>query len=478
MSEPRSDSPDLYGQLCRQLLESFGLQFEPDGKQIATAVRARLEFLGLDLANYKDLLAGPTAAEELFQLAGELSLGQMAFNDEHLLEVFQRFFQPLLRSRLANRPEGTKPILRIWSAGCGSGAQIYSVLLQLAKLTSLSAWDLRILATDISHRWLVQAKAAAFSASQVRRVDQDDLQNYFVAQTKAPEGPDRWVLSDEIRLLVDFRPHNMLAPEIPADADGQFNLILCRAMLKQLSPQAKTQVLSKLSRALSPDGLLIVPATESSGLDHPLLQPASEEFGSVLRRRAARAKQMPAEMSGPQLVPELSALRGKLRRIYLPTSARSAPSTRKPPASVVDDRAIAAEFLQRAEQLAEDFQFPQALLACRRARQLDEFNLAAHFMTGVIARRMDRLDEAVEAFERACYLDKNLEMAHFLLGHIYQETDRPSLARHRYDQALECLADKSADETVLFADGISVPVLRELCVAGKDALSEIAVGGI
>jgi tetratricopeptide (TPR) repeat protein len=187
---------------------------------------------------------------------------------------------------------------------------------------------------------------------------------------------------------------------------------------------------------------------------------------------------MSAEMSELQANPALPALRGKLRRIYLPASARSAPCKRKPPALVVDDRAIAAELLQRAQQLAEDFQFPQALLASRRARQLDEFNLAAHFMTGVIARWMDRLDEAIEAFERVCYLDRNLVMAYFLLGHIYQETNKSSLAQHHYDQALHSLADKSDDEPLLFADGISVPVLRELCAAGKDALSEIEVGGI
>ena len=479
MSEPGSDSSNLnlYARLCRGLLENFGLQTDPGSKQFITAVQLRLESLGLDLAKYQNLLDGPTATEELFKLAGELSLGQMVFNDEHLLKVCQQFLKPLLQSRLANKPEGAKPSLSIWSAGCGPGAEIYSVLLQLAKLTSLPAWNLHVLATDISHRWLAQAQTAVFSAGQLRRVDQDDLQNHFLIQPHTAEGQDRWVLSDKFRSLVDLRPHNMLAPEMPADTDSRFDLILCRAMLKQLSSRAKTQVLSKLARALSPDGLLIVAATESASLDHPLLQPASQECSFVLRRRTVRAKQA-SEISELQAVPALPALRGKLRRIYLPASAGSVPCKRKPPASVVDDRAIAGAFLQRAQQLAEDFQFPQALLVSRRARQLDEFNLAAHFLTGVIARRMDRLDEAIEAFERVCYLDKNLVMAHFLLGHIYQETNKPSLARHHYEQAMDCLADESDDELLLFADGISVPVLRELCAAGKDALSEIEVRGI
>ena len=75
MSEPRSDSPGLYCQLCRQLLANFGLQLDPNHKQIAVAVRNRMQSLGLDQAEYQHLLEGPTAGEELFQLAGELSLG-------------------------------------------------------------------------------------------------------------------------------------------------------------------------------------------------------------------------------------------------------------------------------------------------------------------------------------------------------------------------------------------------------------------
>ncbi|NIA06696.1 MAG: tetratricopeptide repeat protein [Actinobacteria bacterium] len=476
MSGLRSDSSDRYGRLCQRLLESFGLQFAPHSKDIDIAVRIRLESLGLSWPAYRDLLDTPEGGEELLSLAGELSIRQMCFNDEHLLAVSRRFLKPLLRNRLASTPQGSKPSLSIWSVGCGCGEEIYSLLLQLANCTNLSAWDLHILATDISHRSLEQAKTGIYLHGQLNRIDRQDLQRHFIARTRLAEEPITWAIVDDLKSLVDFRLHNMLALEVPADCDSQFNLILCRSMLKQLSPQAKTQVLSKLARALSPGGLLIVSATESAGLDHPLLQPASEEFNSVLRRRTVRAKQMPAEMSELQVGPTLPALRSKLRRIYLPASVKSAPSRRKPPDPAVDDRAMAAEFLQRAQQLADDFQFPQALLVCRRARQLDEFNAEAHYLTGVMARRMDRLDEALEALQRACRLDRTLVMAHFLLGHIYQEIDKPALAKHHYNEALAALADTLPDEPVPFADGMSPQVLRDLCTAGQDALIGANVG--
>ena len=476
MHEPRRESVGQYSQLHQRLLEGFGLQFAPASKEIASAARSRSKSLGLTWAKYQDLLDGPAGTEELFKLAGELSLGQMDFNDEHLLAVSQQFLRPLLRSRQANKPEGSKPNLSIWSAGCGCGAEIYSLLLQLAKCTSLPAWDLRILATDLNRALLEQARLGIYSAEQLGRVDQDDLQNHFTAEPRSVGGLGRWAIRDEFRSSVDFRLHNILSPEMPGDFSGQFDLVVCRAILAQLGRQAKTQVLSKLARALSPNGLLVVAASEAAGLDHPLLQAVSEEFNCVLRRRPVRAKHGPSEALQVQPGSERAGLRSKLRGIYLPTSAKSAFGRRKPPRSVVSGRAVGAEYLRRGKHLAEDFQFPQALLACRRARRLDEFNVEAHYVTGVVARRMDRLDEAIEAFERACGLDKTLVMAHFLLGRIYQETDKPALARGHYGEALAGLADRSADEPLRFADGMSVQVLTDLCTVGKDALSEVGIG--
>ncbi len=138
-----------------------------------------------------------------------------------------------------------------------------------------------------------------------------------------------------------------------------------------------------------------------------------------------------------------------------------------------EHQAEAEEFVRRTRRLAEDFQVPQALLAARRARQLDEFNVEAHYLGGVLARRMNRPDEAIEALERACYLEKGLVMGHFLLGHIYQQEDKVALARHHYEQVLEALEHRAADELVRFAEGISVNMLRGLCAAGQKVASQV-----
>lgn len=133
----------------------------------------------------------------------------------------------------------------------------------------------------------------------------------------------------------------------------------------------------------------------------------------------------------------------------------------------------AEEWVRRAKQLAEDFQVPQAFLAARQARQLDEFNVEAHYLTGVLARRMHRLEEAIEALERACYLEKNLVMGHFLLGHIYQQKEKKSLATHHHQQVLEALKARAADEPVRFAQGLTVQMIRDLCIAEQKLANKV-----
>ncbi len=136
-----------------------------------------------------------------------------------------------------------------------------------------------------------------------------------------------------------------------------------------------------------------------------------------------------------------------------------------------NEQTEASEFLARAKLLADDLQYPQAMLVFRRAMELDKFNIEAHYLSGVNALRMDRLDEAVEVLERACYLDKGLVMGHFLLGCIYQEKGKSAMAKHHYQQVLDALGSGEVTDPVRFAEDMTVEILRELSAMGQKALS-------
>ena len=476
MSEPelRKHSGGKYGEFCRLLGESFGYEFESGRGVVGPAVQGRLEELGLaDEEQYQAVLADAGGGAELFALAGELVCGATEFIDAHLVAICERFLRPILRSRLTNRAEGSKPSLAIWSVGCGNGAEVYSVLGQLGKLINPAVWELRILGTEANSELIKLARRGVYGQSELKGAEGVEFGKHFVRSSGGSGQESRWAVAGGLRNIAEFRLHNILAPEVPGDFTNRFNLILCRGLLGHLSEQARCAVVSKLSRSLSPGGLLVVGRGEAAGLDHALLERLGDQWQSVLRRRVGRSKRITAKPRQVRRQRGRSGLRKKLLGMFLSACSEPAAKRRKPPVKVVDEGAAAAEFVERAKGLADDFQFPQALLACRRARQLDEFNVEGHYLCGVVARRMDRLDEAVEALERACYLDKTLVMGHFLLGHIYQERGREALARRHYAVAAEALEGKTVDEPVRFAEGMSVELLRGLCSAGQEAVSGV-----
>ena len=473
----KKNSSDEYGPLGELLVDSFGLKLGPSSKKFQQAVRTRLQALKLgSVAKYQAWLENADRGDELFTLAGELLPTRSDFSDLHLVTICEQFLRPILRSRLVNRPEGSKPSLSIWSVGCGNAAEIYSVLMQMAKLTQLSGWQLRILGTDLSPKSITQARQGVYGTKELKTVSREDLGNFFSNDPAEPDKENRWTIAKTLSSVCEFRQHNILSPEVPGGFPDRFNLIFCRGVLKHLSKTAREEVLSKLARSLSPDGLLIVGAGQADRFDQSLLEVEPEESESAFRRRTGPPKPIQAKPSANQQLGKTMGLRHRLRQVLLSSSTRKQAKKRKRPRKVVDARTVARECLQRARHLAKDFQFPQALLACRKARELDEFNVEAHYLIAVLARKMDRQDEAIKALERACYLDKTLVMGHFLLAHIYQETHRPALARHRYSATLKTLEAKPADEPIRFSDGLSKKMLRDLCVAGEQALVELGVG--
>lgn len=477
MSGSEKNPPYQYDDLCEQLWENFGLRLGPGSAEVAGAVQTRLIRLELKSAEqYRALIGGSSGSEELFNLAGELVGGRKCFGDRHLLAICDRYLDSLLRSRVVNRPSGSKPSLRIWSIGCGDGSELYTILMEVGKRTEPAAWDLRALGTDLSDEALGRAEKGVYSTLELSGVEQESLEQHFVAQAGRDDpGMDSWAIAPQYKSVTDFRRHNVLAAEIPNDVAEKFNVVLCRGLLGYLRSSVRAEVLGKLAKSLSPDGLLIVAPGEAAGLQHPLLDVIGEEFESVLRPRPPVSRIRSDECLQILSDPSTAALRKRLRRVFLPDSFKTTVKERQAPAAI-DEADTADELVRRARRLADDFQFPQALLACWRAMQEDPSNVEAHYLGGVLARRLDRLDEAIKVLERACYLDKTLVMAHFLLGHVYQEAGKSALSKHHYEGALAALREENAGDAVPFAEDMSVPMVRELCEAGLEGLAVPVVG--
>jgi len=144
--------------------------------------------------------------------------------------------------------------LRIWSAGCSTGEEAYSLAILVDQLLpDHRDWDISILATDINVQSIQHAQQGMYGQWAFRKVDTEMLQRYFT-QTGS-----QWVLNESIRKMVTFRQCNLVADTFPSATLGinDLDLILCRNVFLYFHTEAIGQVMKKMAESLVSDGFVL-----------------------------------------------------------------------------------------------------------------------------------------------------------------------------------------------------------------------------
>jgi chemotaxis methyl-accepting protein methylase len=167
---------------------------------------------------------------------------------------------------------------RIWSAGCSTGAELYSVALLLAQLDALDArgggGGGTLLGTDCRPDALAFAARGRYAPPAVRDVPPSLLAHHF-----SPE-PDGWRLNDDLRAAARWARADVMASPADAVTAGPWDLILCRNLAIYLQPDAASRLWSRLAAALKPGGVLMLGRAE-----RPLWSRLLEPIGTCLYRR-------------------------------------------------------------------------------------------------------------------------------------------------------------------------------------------------
>jgi chemotaxis protein methyltransferase CheR len=164
--------------------------------------------------------------------------------------------------------------LSIWSAGCATGEEPYSVAIALLEAGRAGRGD-RILATDVSERALAAARAATYGVRALRKLPPELDARWLegAAERRVKEGP---------RALVTFARHNLVRRE-PAPA-GPFDLVLCRNVLIWFERRTATAVVRRLAEALAPGGILVLGPVELALGEAAGFACVDEGGATVLRR--------------------------------------------------------------------------------------------------------------------------------------------------------------------------------------------------
>jgi chemotaxis protein methyltransferase CheR len=242
--------------LLRDLIyDHCGILVRDDMKYVMERRLApRLAALGLtDFGAYHRYLRyDPNQKSELDAAIEALTTNETYFfREPQQLQAFRSELLPMLRARNERFRR-----LRIWSAGCSSGEEAYTVSMLIRESGLFDGWDLEIYGTDISKRVLTLARRAEYGASSLRATPEEYLNRYFEAVGA------RYKVRDEVRSTVSFGQMNLLDPEM-IQLVPRADVIFCRNVMIYFDVPARKRVLKVFYEKLFPGGYLLLGHAES-----------------------------------------------------------------------------------------------------------------------------------------------------------------------------------------------------------------------
>ena len=256
--EALSLSDSEFERIVQRVLQQTGIVVEPHKRQMIFArISRRLRELNLTtFSSYLDLLEAGSNAEENQAFINAVTTNLTSFFREihHFEHLSDKVVKP------ADARNQTR--LRIWSAGCSTGEEPYSIASTLESNLSANRPDFKILATDLDTRVLEIAQSGSYEDKRSDTLP--DMMRKFTSKTA-----DKFTFNSEIRNRITFRQLNLLGHW---PMKGPFDVIFCRNVLIYFNQATKTQIVARFADLLPAGGFLYLGHSESIQNSHPQLK--------------------------------------------------------------------------------------------------------------------------------------------------------------------------------------------------------------
>lgn len=470
-------APDEFERL-RDLLAIFCGVYLDTARQrvLEQAVARRLQTTGSSYATYERNLRAER--DELRRLA-ELVLNHETyfFRNQPHIRALQEVLIPELHRK---KPKG-EPI-RIWSAGCSTGEEAYSLAITALQALPFHNRPVEIWATDLSDVALEIAREGLYAGRSISQVEPALLQRYF-----EPSG-DALKINSRVQSMVQFERLNLLEP-LP-DRVGTIDIVFCQNVIIYFQLATSRAFLNQLYSRLPEGGMLCLGFSETLWNMFEAFH-TREVLGAYVYYKDTRPAQRAATAAKPQPAPPAQRpapqARPRLPRPAAPKpKAAPRPSMAQAPSDLEALRqgrayieegkteqaldilrqipphapfaAEAITLIARAH--ADRGQIDQALAEARRVIEIAPMSDEAALLLGILYSRQGMWDEAITQLERARYLNSAAPLVSFYLAEAYQRRNRKEHALREYRNTLWKLRPYPPD---LLVDGVAVQWLHDTC---------------
>jgi chemotaxis protein methyltransferase CheR len=489
------------GVLLADVLHSIdsllGLRYQPhQWSDLLRLLKPAARELGFnDSSTFLTQLVRGTLDERMIHvLAKHLTIGESYFFRE--IVVFSILRERLLPALLERKEAQGDRHLRIWSAGCSTGEEVYTIAILLDSLLRDRAdWKYSVLGTDVNPVAIERAREGVYRDWSFRDFPSETHAEYFGGTEDG-----RHAVVQRVRDNTEFRILNLVSA--PALYPAGFDLIFCRNVMMYFTREKVKCVVQGFRRSLKEEGWLIPSLTETTLINNPGFEGVRFGEATLFRKQPHMAKIFkfvreaapPAEYSSEESVPPARGLRNPFAGLFsngeqalrATDASAAAPPDAPRPRNAEDLAAIPVaasseagdgvnggesangeieqlhEMIREARRHADAGRLEQALSITRAALAHNKMDPHAHFMHGTILRECGETTQAMLAFERALYLNQDFIPAHFSIGALSHHMGNMPKARRHFGIAVQLIEALGATDIVLEPGTISAQRMMEI----------------
>lgn len=480
-------SEDVINRISSLLSQEFGFRLNSPviRNSIADAVSERVRVLGArDAGDYLSLKFRDRATSELEtkKIYNLISVNETSFF--RIPEHFTLLEKVIIPGILENKKGERAPETAVWSAGCSTGEEPYSIAISWMKATALRpGCSLKLLGTDLDAEAILKAREGVYVKNSFRGVPQDMIARHW------SDSHGGFSLDEKIKSLVEFRVHNLNEDTPGGPFSKKWDVIFCRNVLIYLRRDACMRLLERFHNCLNPGGYLLVGPSETmlckSHQFESLLKenvfffrkPREETRNQIMTQKSHAAVKQPPEGEAGAVKPMREPVRNPVSDSELRNIVRDCIDKERYDDAhshidslIKNDGRTAERYYLKGMAFASAGETLRAKNEYDRALECDFMHVASETGLGILYIEEKNYDRAVYHLKRALYLDHDDIAAAYQLCRTYIQTGRKELARAQLKHLAPLFRRAGGLKYPELAGNVSLEELESVCADMLDGL--------
>lgn len=456
------------------------------------------EFGYKDIAAFVNWISSRKLDEKQIEIiANQITIGETYFFREK--ESYQVLKTKIIPELIKQR-QSTSKTIRIWSAGCCSGEEPYSIAILLYQLIpDIENWKISITGTDLNLKFLKKAEAGIYSNWSFRENSDWTINRYF-----NKVGKDSYEIIPEIKKMVKFSYLNLVEENFTSITNGLNNIdiLFCRNVLMYFSPQTSSNIIKRFRNTLASDGWFLLSSVETNLIRNKVFTPVMISKQTFYKKNSSKSK-LPEQYKTPISVTDTSfKIFSKTQKVEIPLVVNENKVKEKPiilpvkkteiqlqenEEQVFQSALISFEkgqyfdvleklekyikntgnqnpeiFMLLARSYANIGKHQEAEIFSEKALQIDKTNIAYRIFNATILHECGKMNLALSSYKKVLYLDPDFVIAHFSIATILKSMEKRDECQKHFNKSLELLINYSDEEILEASEGLTAGRIREI----------------